>query len=213
MKTAKIKSEQIPFNSSEVARQSVLLAERAKAMGLLSERNSGDLILTDIKLPFPEGLSQLLKRIKEEGIAIVHIIPDDLSITDKDPAALLRSVNEALAESPSPHTEWPTLEKILGADLLSRIVGISLSSFHRYRSGERETPDKVVVRLHYLALIVGDLSGIYNEFGVRRWFDRKRTQLGNKSPSELLSGDWDPNDKGPHRVKELAHALVALPAT
>jgi hypothetical protein len=28
--------------------------------------------------------------------------------------------------------------------------------------------------VHFLSLIVGDLTGAYNEIGIRQWFERKR---------------------------------------
>jgi hypothetical protein len=48
-----------------------------------------------------------------------------------------------------------------------------------------------------LSLIVGDLSGAYNEIGMRQWFDRKRAQLGGRAPSDLLKGHWKPDHPGP----------------
>ncbi|MCY4626684.1 MAG: DUF2384 domain-containing protein, partial [Acidobacteria bacterium] len=68
-------------------------------------------------------------------------------------------------------------------------------------------------RLHFLALVAGDLAGAYNEIGVRRWFDRKRSALGGKTPAEVLAGDWSAEDDGPERVRELAGALSFSPAT
>jgi hypothetical protein len=71
----------------------------------------------------------------------------------------------------------------------------------------------VAARLHLLALVVGDLAGSYNALGIRRWFARKRTQLGDQAPAALLEGDWDPDDAGPRRVRDLARSLVTLSAT
>ena len=64
-----------------------------------------------------------------------------------------------------------------------------------------------------LALVVGDLAGSYNDIGVRRWFHRKRTLLDGRAPAALLKGNWDPDDEGPMRVRELARELIALSAT
>lgn len=175
-------------------------------MGLISNRVS-------IKeLADKSHLFHLLKRIREEGIAKdIDFMRENVS--SEELAADVQKVYDALAESPVPHSEWPSLEKILGTELLARLVGVSLSSIHRYRSGSRTTPDKVAARLHFLALVIEDIAGIYNEYGIRRWFDRKRTLLGGLSPSEILTDDWDPDDSGPTKVKNLAHALVALSAT
>ena len=118
-----------------------------------------------------------------------------------------------LAGPPVPRTEWPALSRSLGLDLLSRLLGISHSSARRYLSGTRTTPKVIAARLHFLALVAGDLAGAYNEIGVRRWFDRKRSALGGKTPAEVLTGDWSAEDDGPERVRDLAAALSFSPAT
>jgi hypothetical protein len=102
---------------------------------------------------------------------------------------------------------------VLGLDLLSRMLSISASSVRRYKAAARTTPDDVADRLHFLSLIVGDLSGAYNEFGVRQWFDRKRVQLGGRAPLELLRGRWKQAQTGPQQIKDLARSLVTSPAT
>ena len=64
-----------------------------------------------------------------------------------------------------------------------------------------------------LSLIVGDLSGAYNEIGIRQWFERKRAQLDGRTPLDSLKSRWNPAQPGPRRVQDLARALVASPAT
>jgi transcriptional regulator with XRE-family HTH domain len=102
---------------------------------------------------------------------------------------------------------------VLEPDQLALLLGVSASSLRRYLSGERDTPDDVADRLHHVALIVGDLAGAYNDVGIRRWFDRKRTALGGRTPASLLAGEWRPDDEGPQKVRELARSLVTLSAT
>ncbi len=133
-----------------------------------------------------------------------------------DPAHLRRVLENAvrdLEESPVPDTEWDALSEILEAELLGELVGVSPSSVRRYASGQRKTPDDVAERLHFLALLVGELAGAYNEVGIRRWFARPRSQLGGKAPAALLARDWTPGDEGPRRVRSLAAALAGSPAT
>ena len=115
--------------------------------------------------------------------------------------------------SPSPASEWPALSRSLGLDLLSRLLGVSQSSARRYVSWTRKPPDRIAARLHFLALVAGDLAGAYSEIGGRRWFDRKRAALGGNSPTEELTGDWSPEEDGPERVRKLAAALTVSPAT
>ena len=105
------------------------------------------------------------------------------------------------------------MQNVLGLDLLAQLLDNSQSSVRRYLSGSRPTPDKVAARLHFLAIIVGDLAGAYNDIGVRRWFARPRKQLNGHSPAQILSDCWLPNDEGSQRVRELAHALISSPTT
>ncbi|CAN5825959.1 hypothetical protein BH23PLA1_BH23PLA1_44140 [soil metagenome] len=125
----------------------------------------------------------------------------------------LRELSASLDESPLPKTEWSRLLPVLGRDLLAPLTETSPSSVARYARGERDTPDPVNARLHTLALIVGDLTGAYNDIGIRRWFERRRTALDGRSPAQVLAGAWDPDADRPRRVRELARALTASPAT
>ena len=127
--------------------------------------------------------------------------------------AMLQHVNEALDASPVPASEWPALQRVLGSDLLARLLNISTVSLRRYRTGIRTTPDDIAARLHALALMVGDLSGAYNDLGIRRWFVRPRTILGNSAPADVLTAGWRPEDPEPRRVRHLAGALTASPVT
>ena len=128
-------------------------------------------------------------------------------------SALLEEMNEALNQSPAPAHEWRALQGVLGVDLLTRLLGVSPSSARRYISGRRSTPDAVAARLHFLAFVVGDLTGAYNDIGVRRWFDRPRERLDGNTPAQALGDEWSPGHDGPRRVRELARALASSPAT
>ena len=133
-----------------------------------------------------------------------------------DPArlsVLLERISEALDQSPAPGHEWRILQDVLGLELLARLLGISQSSARRYLSGSRSTPDAVASRLHFLALVVGDLSGAYNNIGVRRWFERRRKRLDGSTPAQAMGERWSPDDDGPLRVQNLAGALRTSPAT
>lgn len=132
------------------------------------------------------------------------------------PALLADALREALAaieESPLPRYEWQPLAKLLGEEPLGELVGISVSSVHRYRTGERPTPDDVAARLHTVVLLTADLAGSYNDFGIRRWFRRSRSALDGATPSELLAGEWSPDDDRVQKVRALAQALLGSPAT
>jgi len=128
-------------------------------------------------------------------------------------SSLLGQINEALDQSPAPAHEWRALQGVLGMDLLTRLLGISQSSVRRYISGSRSTPDMIAAQLHFLAFVVGDLGGAYNDIGVRRWFDRPRERLDGNTPAHVLDDGWSPEGDGPRIVRELARALTLSPAT
>jgi hypothetical protein len=203
-----IQSVRDPFNHPDVARVAVTTLARAEAMGLLPQ---GEVIDS---LDFPT-LHKVVKGISRAGIG-PGVLTDLAGTRRRDPkllSAALQRLNEALDASPVPASEWPGLGNILGSDMLARLVGVSAVSVRRYAAGARPTPDAVAARLHFLALVVGDLAGAYNDIGIRRWFDRSRTLLGNQSPAQILTRKWQPDDPGPQQVRQLAHALVASPAT
>lgn len=184
-------------------------AVRAEAMGLLPEgagsASSG-----------PEGAAAVLESIlhtaRNAGIGRALTVPADT--TDESRwQEFGDGLIDALEESPVPGTEWVGLERVLGAELLANLVGVSGSSLHRYATGARLTPDDVAARLHHIALVVGDLTGSYNDIGARRWFSRPRTQLRGQAPEALLQGAWDPHDEGPAQVRQLAASLLGAGAT
>ena len=57
------------------------------------------------------------------------------------------------------------------------------------------------------AMVVADLAGAYNDFGIRRWFERPRSQLDGKSPRQTLGAAWTPEDAAAARVRALAAVL------
>ena len=179
---------------------------RADAMGLLSRRITclDDNAMLGLKTGMAEaGIGQAL-------LSELHRLPCS------DPVGLstvLEKINEALDQSPAPAHEWRALQHVLGLELLARLLGISPSSARRYLSGSRATPDTVAARLHFLAFVVGDLAGAYNDIGVRRWFDRPRRRLGGTTPAETLGERWSPDGEDPRRVRDLARALLSSAAT
>ncbi len=178
-------------------------------MGLFPER---ELTVTLDATTF----GRLAERLGRAGIggALVPILTNQmLAGESKLLEHYLDQLADALEASPVPAFEWKQLIRVLGLDMLGRLLGISAASIRRYATTMRSTPDDVAGRLHWLALIVGDLAGAYNEIGIRQWFDRKRAQLDGRTPARLLAREWKPDDPGPQRVRSLAHALIGSPAT
>jgi hypothetical protein len=206
MANAQIKSKDDPIEPRSLRALAIEVWRRAEGMGLV-EANASSLDSADI--------TRLLQRVRDAGIArgpALHF--DNVEPPSAAEAeSLLKLVIAALDSSPAPKFEWPALSRVMAVEQLAPLLNVSVSSLKRYASGERETPDEVAARLHHVALIVGDLAGAYNDVGVRRWFERKRTALNGRAPAALLAGDWNPDDSAPQKVRELARSLVALGAS
>jgi uncharacterized protein YbjT (DUF2867 family) len=197
-----------PLHTPRVAHAAAEAVRKAYAVGLV-----------DRSPDFPEltysYVQQTAARVREAGIAVRAAA----ALERADPPGpeemtrLLQEIDARLEESPLPDTEWPRLLGIFDRDALGRLLNLSASSIARYAGGERRTPDAAAARLHTLAHIVGDLTGAYTEIAIRRRFDRPRTALDGRAPVQLLKGDWQPEDPGPRRVRELARSLVTSPGT
>ena len=127
--------------------------------------------------------------------------------TERRLAEGLGLLNEALEASATPSTEWPAMRAVFDDEALIQLLGVGASSLRRYAGGERATPDDVAARLHWLAMVVAHLAGAYNDFGIRRWFERPRSQLDGKSPRQTLGPAWSPDDAAAARVRTLASVL------
>jgi hypothetical protein len=169
-------------------------------MGLLPEAVDGSTRL-DAAL-----LDRLAETLRSAGVATLQA--DRLeSARGKALTQALRDALAAIEASPHPQGEWGPARELLGDELLAILVGgISASSLQRYASGVRETPDDVAWRLHLLARILSSLRGSYNTYGIRRWFERPRTQLGGSTPGRRLLDAK--NETEAQDVLELADALL-----
>lgn len=204
MSVIQISSVEAPLDQPGVGVAALRTLGLAEAMGLL--RGEAPIRRLDTTV-----LGRVLRRVvRTSGVgrdAAAELSRPRSSATEI--ARALRRIYSELEDSPVPKTEWRAVVDQLGLDLAMKLVGVSPASVRRYLSGERPTPDAVAGRLHFVALVTADLAGSYNEFGVRRWFERPRPQLDMRSPTQLLRGAWRPDADGPRRVRELARALTA----
>ena len=200
-----ITSTQPPFDTPAIAARAARLLACADAMGLLA-----DLAINRLDLPL---LRTVVDRLAAAGIGQEMQAALAVPRTVPDLNTLLSRLNQALAESPAPAYEWAALSALFDSESLAALLGVSSASLHRYRAGVRKTPDRVADRLHFLALLVGELAGAYNEIGIRRWFYRPRQLLAGATPADLLQGDWSPAEPGPQRVRALAESLNGAGAT
>jgi hypothetical protein len=190
------------------------LLTRASAMGVLAGA-----AVTQIDA---QAVQRVLAALHKQGLigaAPVALAP----LLKKGPAQLDAATAERMAdsveqlvavldESPAPASEWAPMRAVFGDDVLGDLLGIAPASLRRYAAAERSTPQATAERLHWLAIVVSDLAGSYNDFGMRRWFERPRTQLGGKSPRALLGARWTPDDKSAQQVRRLAATLSGAPA-
>jgi hypothetical protein len=124
---------------------------------------------------------------------------------------LERVLGETLAaveESPQPAGEWAPARELLGDEILAQLAGVSPSSLRRYAAGARETPDEVAWRLHVVARILAGLTGSYNSYGVRRWFERPRSTLQGRTPAEVIAVANTEDDPDLGETIALAEALA-----
>jgi hypothetical protein len=114
----------------------------------------------------------------------------------------------ALEASPRPAAEIPALAGIFGYSTLEHLAGASEASLRRYATETRTTPDPVARRTHYLAELVAILRGSFNEFGIRRWFERGHPALDGRLPSAVLGSDFDPDDPPARQAMAAATSLL-----
>ena len=187
------------------------LFARSAAMGLIEAPHSG-------AAPHDgPGVSRLLKSLQQHGIggdgarALTPLLRDGAASLDAETeravALGLQRLAEALEDSAAPAAEWPAMRAVFGDEMLGELLAVSPASLRRYAGGERSTPQEVAERLHWLALVVADLAGAYNDYGMRRWFERPRAQLGGKSPRQLLGRRWSVDGEATARVRALASVL------
>ena len=187
------------------------LVGRAQTMGFLPVRQRGRI---ELDRDFLEELAELLR---SQGVASIataalahatHAEP----LNHADLVQALRATLEAVDASPHPDGEWDPARELLGDELLARVLQISGSSLRRYAAGDRRTPDDVAWRLHLVARLLAALVGSYNDYGIRRWFERRRSALGGATPAELLEHAEAEDDERLERLLSLAEELTGAGA-
>jgi hypothetical protein len=136
--------------------------------------------------------------------------PDEVSTTRWREA--VTAMNEQIEMSPQPAGEWGPVIGSLGEDMVAELLGVSVSSVRRYSAGNRATPQDAAERLHFLALLLADLAGSYNDYGIRRWFTRPRAALQGRRPVDVLGEGFDPEGQHAQQVQVLAASLIAAGA-
>jgi hypothetical protein len=98
------------------------------------------------------------------------------------------------------------LEIVLQEELLTDLTGKSPADIQKDLLGRSK-------EIYFLYEIVDCLRGSYNDEGIRRWFQRERSQLGGKSPLQYLGSGWSPDEEDAKRILELARSSIDPGAT
>jgi hypothetical protein len=201
MADIRITSIAVPLDRPPLANLAMQLVRRAAALGLLP-----DTPIRKLDLPLVRSIA---REASEHGIgqdASVALLSKRIAPGRLE--GLIGQLDRSLEGSSVPDREARELLGVFDREGLADLLGTSQVSLGRYVTGTRPWPDDIAARLHWLAMVVGDLRGGYNDFGVRRWFDRARPQLGGRSPRRLLGSAWTPGARSPERVRELAASLA-----
>jgi hypothetical protein len=124
-------------------------------------------------------------------------------------------------EHPTTET-WKALNGVLGARLVSQLVGSSESQVRRYATSEAKAPPAQAERIQFLNLVVDCVRVSYpRQDAIRDWFGRPHIALDGRQAIDLLApvGDnkrrvaaWSPTDEKALRVLDFAARLTANPA-
>jgi hypothetical protein len=206
MTVLQITSISPPLDQPSLRAKAADLVRRAVGLGFLRdhgpvERLDLDLIRSIASEASSEGVGQ------EAATALIAARPSAATL-----GTLIDRLDRALVDSPVPARELRQLLTVYDVDALQPLLGASPASVRRYASGERAVPDDVAGRIHFVALVTSDLAGSYNEFGLRRWWDRPRTSLRGRSPRTALGTGWGPDDRRAVAVADLARSLVGRAA-
>ncbi len=185
-----------PTEGLEAARAGVVATRLAELMGIF--------VRPPMSRIDRSMVAQVIEAAADAGLAeAVASRRDAANPGDRTTHALV----EALLASPRPAQEIANLVPILGYETLQRLVGASEVSLRRYASEARTAPDDVARRIHYVATLVAILRGSFNEFGIRRWFERVHPSLG-KAPAAMLRRGFEPDDDAAQRVLRTALSLL-----
>ena len=197
------------LESAQAVSLALSLVARAQTMGFLPVREGR----VELDRRFLEDLAELLRR---RGVAsratatLARAMQEPLNEVELIDA--LRATLDAVDASPHPEGEWAPARELLGDELLARLLRVSASSLRRYAAGNRRTPDEVAWRLHLVARLLAALVGSYNDYGMRRWFERRRSALDGATPAELLERAKTEDDERLEAVLALAEQLTGAGA-
>lgn len=196
-----IATVEAPLNRPGLLGPAVGLVRRALAVGLLRDRERVDRLDMDL-------LHGIAREANSAGIGQNAALALLEGAPPSRLGSLIERLDRALRESPLPEREIEELLRVFDVDQLAALVGTSPVSLRRYLVRSRSVPDAIAARIHWLALVAADLAGAYNQVGIRRWFERPRSQLDGRAPRDVLGRQWDPDGEEVERVRRLAVTLA-----
>lgn len=204
MSMLRLRSAASPFDDAVLAGQAARLLILAEAIGAWEPKN----VVSELDSSL---FGDALNSLAAAGVAASASLEWEAHAGKGKEhfATWLSTIRDAILSSPLPSLELPKLESLFGTERLAELAGVASSTIRRYLTAQREVPDDVAEHVHLVARIVGDLAGSYNERGIRRWFDRPRSQLGGRTPAEALERAWGRDEREAEAVVALAEALVS----
>ena len=203
MTVVRITSVGAPLNRPGLLAAAMSLVRRAIGLGMLPDREPIERLDLDL-------IRSIAREASTAGVgrdAAIALI-EQPNAGGARLESLIAQLDAALAESPVPGRELGVLLRVYDYDGLASLLGTSVASLRRYAGATRTVPDAVASRIHHVALVTSDLAGSYNEFGLRRWWERPRAALDGRSPRAALGSSWDPDGPDAAAVAELARALT-----
>jgi hypothetical protein len=210
MQMLQIASVEKPIDDPALLRAVMPVVNRVWAMGVPLPGNGRPLALS---LSALKRIVENARRLGLGGNLELRMTPELVQRHPLEAVRMLSELSRVLEESPAPSIEWRPMRALFGEQELAALLGTSRQSVGRYAKGARATPDDIADRLHWLAMVVSDLAGGYNDFGIRRWFHRPRAALGGRSPRQALGRNWSSISESARKVRALAAALGDIGAT
>lgn len=199
----RITSVAAPLNRPGLLAAAMNLVRRAIGLGMLPDRDPIERLDLDL-------IRSIAREASDAGVgrdAAIALL-EQRGAGGTRLQTLIGQLDGALAESPVPERELRELLRVYDHEMLASLVGTSVPSLRRYAAATRTVPDAVANRIHVVALVTSDLAGSYNEFGLRRWWERPRAALDGRSPRAALGSGWDPDGPQAVAVAELARSLA-----
>lgn len=116
-------------------------------------------------------------------------------------------------DTPTATDKFNKLSNIFGQGRLVRLMHTRSHLLQGFLAGEQPLGSRYAARLDFLYEVVHDLEGSYNAFGINRWFERPRVQLGRHAPNDLLLNQaWRVEHRDVRRIRKLAKDNAASPS-